>query len=132
MYIHSLPHSAIGLVNSTTPHAYDLRTQTYLQPVYAYQTLQRLLSTNLRILSTLNTQRGLMLERREIRVGTPLVDLINIGIKEGNVGGGKEQGLACVVLEAVMTELGQQRKYVHMTLSFIWHLLIPVHFVLHN
>lgn len=94
--------SAVNLVNSTTPHAYDLRTQTYLQPVFAFQTLQRLLSVNSATLATLQTQRKLMFEKREVPIGTSLTDLIGVGLKD--------PASAPVVLDALMTELEQQTK----------------------
>lgn len=92
---------AINLVNSTTTYVYDLRTRTYLQPVYSYQTLQRLLTVNAKALSRLTTQNDIpVTPTNTVPTGASLVDLIKIGTDD--------QTLAPVVLEALMKELGQQ------------------------
>ncbi|KAM6496503.1 mitochondrial carrier protein [Amanita muscaria] len=93
----------VNLVNSSTPYAYDLRTQTYLQPQFAFQTLQRTLSVNSSILSSLHTTKKLFFEKRELPVRSSLTDLIAIGLKDASS--------APAVLDALMTELGQQIKY---------------------
>jgi len=88
-------------VNSTSTYAYDPRTQTYWQPVFAFQTLQRFLTVNSSAIDTLQTQKELQIERKAtIPAGTALRDLINVGLKE--------QALAPVILEALMEALGQQ------------------------
>ena len=93
--------AASNLVNSTTAHVYDMRTRTYLQPVFAYQTLQRFLKVNAPRLEQLRTQMDLEIERRPpVPAGTPFVELINIGLKD--------QGLAPTVLNAVLEEIGKQ------------------------
>ncbi|KAF8623781.1 hypothetical protein AX15_006191 [Amanita polypyramis BW_CC] len=94
---------AVNLVNSTTPYAYDLRTQTYLQPQFAFQTLQRTLSVNNNLLSTLHTTKKLVFEKRELPVGSSLTDLIAVGLKDTSA--------APAVLDAFMTELSQQTKH---------------------
>ncbi|TFK66662.1 hypothetical protein BDN72DRAFT_132569 [Pluteus cervinus] len=94
---------AVNLVNSTTTHIYDLRTRTYLQPAYSYQILQRLLSVNEPLLAKLKTQKKFSLEKRDLDAQTPLVDLINIGIKD--------KSAAPTVLDAVVTTLSEQTQY---------------------
>ncbi|KAF8625521.1 hypothetical protein AX17_006833 [Amanita inopinata Kibby_2008] len=93
----------VNLVNSTTTYIYDLRTQTYLQPSFAYQTLQRTLSVNSSLLSTLSTTKKLAFEKRELPIGTSLTDLIGVGLKDVSA--------APAVLDALMVELGQQTKH---------------------
>ncbi|KAI6024439.1 mitochondrial ribosomal death-associated protein 3-domain-containing protein [Pisolithus marmoratus] len=95
---------AINLVNSKTSYTYDPRTQTYAQPVFAYQTLQRLLTVNGPRLEQLCTQAGVEVERRgTVPAGTTLADLVRVGTKE--------QVLAPTVLAAVLSELGKQTTY---------------------
>jgi len=96
-------NAAVQTVNSTTQHTYDIRTQTYVQPDHALQTLQRFQSTNAKLLKELTTIKSFQLERREIPSGTPLNDLINIGIKES--------ALAPLILSTVFGELGLQKRY---------------------
>ncbi|KAF8672523.1 hypothetical protein AX14_005554 [Amanita brunnescens Koide BX004] len=94
---------AVNLVNSTTGYSYDLKTQTFIQPQFAYQTLQRTLSVNNNILSSLSTTRKHFFEKREIPVGSSLTDLISLGLKD--------LPSAPAVLDALMAELGQQTKH---------------------
>ncbi|KAI0045817.1 hypothetical protein FA95DRAFT_1560786 [Auriscalpium vulgare] len=95
---------AINLVNSTSAYTYDPRTQTYQQPVFAYQTLQRFLTVNATALGKLSISSPVEIERREtLPVGTPLKDLIDVGLKD--------QSVAPTVLEALLAELGRQQKY---------------------
>ncbi|KAH7885664.1 mitochondrial ribosomal death-associated protein 3-domain-containing protein [Phlebopus sp. FC_14] len=95
---------AISLVNSTTIYTYDPRTQTYLQPVFAYQTLQRCLTVNERRLQQLRTQTKVEIERRPaIPAGTLLTDLIKAGLKE--------RALAPTILAALMDELSNQSSF---------------------
>ncbi|KAL0953378.1 hypothetical protein HGRIS_004618 [Hohenbuehelia grisea] len=93
----------VNLVNSTTPHVYDARTQTYLQPAYAYQLLQRLQTVNAAALSELTTSQDLVLERRSIPAETTLSELITYGTSE--------QSFSPIILDALMRELGSQTKY---------------------
>ncbi|KAK2459245.1 hypothetical protein APHAL10511_008722 [Amanita phalloides] len=93
----------VNLVNSTTPYAYDLRTRTYLQPQFAFQTLQRTLSVNQHLLSSLQTSKKHVFEKRELPVGSSIVDLIGIGIKDALS--------APFILDALVNELGQQTKH---------------------
>ncbi|KAA1468983.1 hypothetical protein DENSPDRAFT_857644 [Dentipellis sp. KUC8613] len=95
---------AINLVNSTTPYVYDLRTQTYLQPAFAFQTLQRFLKVNEAALRSLKTTTDVEVERRApVPAGTSLADLVQIGVKD--------QTVAPTVLSAVLEQLGKQTDY---------------------
>ncbi|KAF8835956.1 hypothetical protein BDN67DRAFT_912078 [Paxillus ammoniavirescens] len=95
---------AINVVNSTTTHTYDPRTRTYLQPVFAYQTLQRFLTVNGPRLEQLRTQADVELERRAtIPAGTSLSELVKAGVKE--------QALAPTILTALMDELETQTTF---------------------
>ncbi|KAE9390570.1 hypothetical protein BT96DRAFT_865483 [Gymnopus androsaceus JB14] len=89
-------------VNSTTTHSYDLRTQTYLQPNFASQTLRRILEVNSANLQTLTMRHGLNFDRRSFASGTTLAQLASAGAKE--------PALASVALETLLNELCQQSK----------------------
>jgi hypothetical protein len=94
---------AINLVNSSSTYTYDMRTQVYSQPVFAHQTLLRLLGTNASILNALQTKNDIELERRApLPAGTSLAELISVGTKD--------LSLAPTVLQAVLAELGSQDK----------------------
>ncbi|KAK1235319.1 hypothetical protein PQX77_001460 [Marasmius sp. AFHP31] len=97
-------------INSTTPHTYDMRTQTYLQPRFAHETLRRLLAVNEKILSDIRMTGSLQLEKREIPSGITLAALADIGIKEG-LGTAAQGVLAPVILDRLLLELGKQRRY---------------------
>jgi small subunit ribosomal protein S29 len=93
-------------VNSSTPYSYDLRTQTYLQPVFAQQTLQRFRTANQHALSLLSAEDNIDLpDRLSLPQGTPLLKLIDIGLED--------QTSAPVVLTALLEALGKQTQYVH-------------------
>ncbi|KAF9045743.1 hypothetical protein BDZ89DRAFT_942526 [Hymenopellis radicata] len=108
----SIPR-AFATVNSTTPHTYDLRTRTYLQPEFAYQTLQRILTVNEAQLSTLSSLQTYDLGRAAsvpptekpltIPAGSPLPDLIQEGLNDS--------ADAPLVLDALMTELQAQEQH---------------------
>ena len=104
LFFISTAFAAVNLVNSTTSYVYDLRTQTYLQPAFAYQTLQKILTVNPTALASLQTQQELILEKKALGAGSSLSELINIGLKE--------QALAPIILDTLMTELAEQTKYV--------------------
>ncbi|KAG6864016.1 hypothetical protein C0991_001083 [Blastosporella zonata] len=91
------------LVDSSTPHEYDLRTRTYLQPSFSLQTLQRLQAANQAKLGTLTTHTKHVFEKREVPLGTNLNDFIGIALKEPS--------LAPLVLEAIMLELSAQTRH---------------------
>jgi small subunit ribosomal protein S29 len=95
---------AVNLVNSTTPYEYDLRTQTYVQPAFAFQTLQRLQTVNAAPLQTLTTQKKHVFEKREVPQGTSLFDLVGVALKDPSS--------SPVILDTLMTELSTQTKYV--------------------
>lgn len=99
---------AVNLVNSTTPYDYDLRTQTYLQPAFAFQTLQRLQTVNSTTLSALTTHKKFVFEKREVPQGTSLFDLVGVALKD--------PASAPVILDALMAELSVQTKYVGLLL----------------
>ncbi|PFH53262.1 hypothetical protein AMATHDRAFT_137940, partial [Amanita thiersii Skay4041] len=91
------------LVNSTTPYTYDLRTRTYLQPTSAYQILQRMYSVNESLISSLSTSKKLVLEKREVPLGTSLSDLMSVA--------SKDISSSPSILDAVLTELSHQTKH---------------------
>jgi small subunit ribosomal protein S29 len=92
---------AVTLVNSSTPHIYDPRTRTYLQPAMAYQTLQRFLTVNRTNLSRLTMRNELILDRKPtLPAGTFLKDLIDVGLKD--------QSVAPTILSVLLSELGEQ------------------------
>lgn len=93
----------MNLVNSTTSYEYDLRTRTYIQPTFSYQTLQRLQTVNRDTLLGLTTTKRLVFEKREVPNGTSLFDLVGVALKDPS--------LAPVVLDALMVELSAQTKY---------------------
>ena len=94
---------AINLVNSSTPYSYDLRTQTYLQPVFAQQTLQRFRSVNEHALSSLVAEDKIELDAgSSLPEGIPLLKLIDVGLKE--------RTSAPAVLVALLEALGKQTR----------------------
>jgi small subunit ribosomal protein S29 len=91
----------INTVNSTTSLAYDARSQTYFQPTYAHQTLQRSLTVNSSQLQTLKTQEIIFLDKRPpLPEGTPLTELAAVGMKDASI--------APAVLSALFQQLGKQ------------------------
>lgn len=90
-------------MNSSTPYSYDLRTQTYLQPVFAQQTLQRFRTVNQHALSSLAAEDKIDLDDGlSLPQGTPLLNLIDVGLKD--------QIYAPTVLAALLEALGKQTK----------------------
>jgi len=101
------PHrsQAINLVNSSTPYSYNLRTQTYLQPVFAQQTLERFRSVNEHHLGSLVAEDKIDLEDGlSLPQGTPLLKLIDVGLKD--------RTSAPTVLAALLEALGKQTRFV--------------------
>ncbi|KAF7973891.1 hypothetical protein HWV62_14026 [Athelia sp. TMB] len=95
---------AISLVNSSSPHAYDARTQTYVQPNTAYQLLQRFLTVNRATLAELRLARDHELSStKRAAKGTGVVELIEMGVRDQNI--------AAVVLEGVLEELAGQTEH---------------------
>ena len=88
-------------MNSSTPYSYDLRTQTYLQPVFAQQTLERFRTVNNSALDSLVTEDIIELDAgASLPQGTPLLKLIDVGLKD--------QMSAPTVLAALLEALGKQ------------------------
>jgi small subunit ribosomal protein S29 len=99
------PSQAINLVNSSSPYSYDLRTQTYLQPVFAQQTLERFRSVNEYHLGSLVAEDKIDLEDGlSLPQGTPLLKLIDVGLKD--------RASAPTVLAALLEALGKQTRFV--------------------
>ena len=76
----------------------------YLQPTFSFQTLQRLQTVNRNALLALTTTKKLLFEKREVPTGTSLFDLVGVALKDPTS--------APVILDALMTELSTQVKYV--------------------
>ncbi len=94
---------AIKLVNSSTPYSYDLHTRTYLQPIFAQQTLQRFRTVNEHALGSLVTEEKIdLLDGLSLPEGTPLLNLIDVGLKD--------QTSAPAVLAALFEALGKQTR----------------------
>lgn len=93
---------AVNLVNSTTPYAYDLRTQTYLQPNAACHILQRVRSANAQIFKHLKLQKTLDIGGgyAPAQPGTSLYEFCDV-LKE-------EAAKAPEVLDLLIKELGEQ------------------------
>lgn len=90
-------------MNSSTPYSYDLRTQTYLQPVFAQQTLERFRAVNELALDSLVAEDKIELDTGlSLPQGTPLLKLIDVGLKE--------QTSAPAVLAALLEALGKQTR----------------------
>ncbi|KAF4610525.1 hypothetical protein D9613_006518 [Agrocybe pediades] len=98
---------AINLVNSTTPYAYDIRTQTYLQPAYSFQTLQRMLTVNKAKLAEIPLVEDLVLEKQTLTKGTKLTKVIEFAIAER----ARTVGQSPAILDAVMRSLDVQTDF---------------------
>ncbi|KAH6887173.1 mitochondrial ribosomal death-associated protein 3-domain-containing protein [Coprinopsis sp. MPI-PUGE-AT-0042] len=108
-----IPCSA-SIINSTTPHTYGLRTQTYLQPLASYQLIQKLLQVNHAKLDKIKLKEAVHLtqpipapelregKREVFEVGMTLADVIGIALKS------KSYGSSSVVLEGVLKGLEAQ------------------------
>ena len=95
----------IDTVNSSTSYTYDPRTQTYLQPAYASQTLQNFSAANSRLLQQLDIPEDIPIEgRAAIPKGAPLAELIAVGAKD--------QNSAPAILSTLLEILGKQIKCV--------------------
>ncbi|KAI0796114.1 mitochondrial ribosomal death-associated protein 3-domain-containing protein [Abortiporus biennis] len=94
---------AATIVNSSTPHTYDARTRTYLQPKYSFQLLQRFLSVNESKLQNLKTSREHVLERSTLPAGSPIIDLLSVGLND--------QASAPSVLSTLLSELASQESH---------------------
>ncbi|KAF6759514.1 mitochondrial carrier protein [Ephemerocybe angulata] len=96
---------AASLVNSTTTFAYDLRTQTYLQPHASYRTLDKLLKANSALFAKLPMKKALVTEKLNVPAGTTLADLVQIALKD------RSAGNSAVVLDALTSELQAQTQF---------------------
>lgn len=95
----------IDTVNSSTSYVYEPRTRTYLQPTYASQTLQNFATVNSKLLRDLKTSKEVPIGgRAAIPEGTPVADLIAVGVKD--------QNCAPAILSALLGVLGKQTEYV--------------------
>jgi len=67
----------------------------------AYQLLQRFLTVNRVALSNLTTENDLELDKKPtVPAGTPLTNLVEVGLKDKNV--------ASTILNTLLSELGEQ------------------------
>ena len=89
-------------MNSSTPYSYDLRTQTYLQPIFAQQTLERFRCVNEHALNSLVAEDKIELDGSSLPQGTPLFKLIDVGLKD--------RASAPAVLSALLEALGKQTR----------------------
>jgi small subunit ribosomal protein S29 len=89
-------------VNSSTAYSYDLRTQTYLQPVFAQQTLERFRFVNEHALNSLVVEDKIELGGSSLPQGTPFLKLIDVGLKD--------RASAPAVLSALLDALGKQTR----------------------
>jgi len=96
----------VDLVNSTTSYAYDHRTQTYLQPSFSFQTLQRMLTVNKKAFENISLLEDLVLEKQVIPSGTNLAKTISFAIQERSKSGSVTSSPA--ILEGVMRALDSQ------------------------
>lgn len=91
-------------MNSTTSYAYDIRTQTYLQPWYSFQTIQRMLTVNKEAFTKIKLVEDLVLEKSVLTKGTSLDKVAEAALAERGV----SVAQAPVYLEAVMKALEAQ------------------------
>ncbi|PBK91850.1 hypothetical protein ARMGADRAFT_931549 [Armillaria gallica] len=94
---------AVSTVNSTTMHTYDLRTQTYVQPNYAHQTLRRILIVNRARLESIPTRKAHAFEKVKVEEGSPLTTLIEAGLAD--------KAIAPAILDELFSELGEQKQH---------------------
>ena len=89
-------------MNSSTAYSYDLRTQTYLQPVFAQQTLERFRYVNEHAVNSLVAEDKIELGDSSLPQGTSLLKLIDVGLKD--------LASAPAVLSALLEALGKQTR----------------------
>jgi small subunit ribosomal protein S29 len=100
-------HVAISWVDSTTPYAYDARSQTFQQPELALQILGQFVEANSAILRdpSIHITTDIQNDRLgNFSKGSPLSKLLDVGLKD--------QSLASEVLDVTLGLLGEQTKYV--------------------
>ncbi len=94
--------AGINLVNSSTPYAYDARTQTYGQPAFAQQLLRRFVDVNEKLIKNLRVQGSYPFKDVTIGSSSSLLDLINIGLES--------QESAPTILSVLFMELSKQEE----------------------
>lgn len=93
--------AAITALTSTSNYRYDLRTKTYHQIQYSKRILSRFAQVNEAKLGELKVIAPIEMERlRAFKQGTPLIQLIQAGIKDPN--------LSPDILTVVMEQLAAQ------------------------
>ena len=95
-------------MNSTTPYAYDLRTQLYLQPGFSFQILQRMLTVNKKAFTEISLPEDLVLEKQTLKAGTTLKEVVDVAIVDRQ----RSTAQAPLILDAVMKALEVQSQYV--------------------
>ncbi|KAF8889525.1 mitochondrial ribosomal death-associated protein 3-domain-containing protein [Gymnopilus junonius] len=97
----------IKLVDSTSSYIYDLRSQTYLQPGYSFQILQRMLTVNREALQRIQLAEDLVLEKSALPKGTTLEKVIEFTIADK----ARNVPQAAQILDAVMRALDVQKDF---------------------
>lgn len=93
------------MVDSSTAYIYDPRTQSYLQPDYSNQLLQRMFAVNKKRFDNLKLTEEIVLEKiRPLPIGTSLKDAIKVA--------DMDHQHAPTILSAVLKELGKQDRSV--------------------
>ena len=88
-------------MNSSTAFVYDERTRTYRQPEFSYELLHRFQQVNSAAIENLQLTKALVVgNKKSLPAGTPLAELINVGIKDHTQ--------APLVLEALLDEISRQ------------------------
>ena len=93
---------SVELVNSSTRHVYDLRTQTYLQPDKTLEFVSRVLRANAELLEKVKLREPVVADKLNVPAGTSLAALAEALVK------GKNSTPAPVVLEYMLKELESQ------------------------
>jgi small subunit ribosomal protein S29 len=104
----------VNLVNSTTPYAYDLRTQLYLQPGFSFQLLQRMLTVNKKAFTEITLPEDLVLEKQTLKAGTTLKEVVDVAVVDRQ----RSTAQAPLILDAVMKALEVQSRYVNICFFF--------------
>ena len=99
----------VNLVNLTTPYAYDLRTQLYLQPEFSFQILRRMLTVNKKAFTEITLPEDLVLEKQTLKAGTTLKEVVDVAIVDRQ----RSTAQAPLILDAVMKALKVQSQYVN-------------------
>lgn len=91
---------AINLVNSSTPHVYDERTRTYLQPEFTFELLRRFEQVNASAMKQIQITRPFAKGNKKLASGAQLSELIKLGTSD--------KTLAPAVFDAVLHEVARQ------------------------